>query len=585
MTRAVVGEPLARRFGLPYWQVATTASDANRFVLRWARAITGRPRCWCSTAAITARSTTPLVRLRRRTHRATPRACWARCTTSPASTRGRRVQRPRRAGGRARRPATSPACWRAGDDQHRHGAARTRFPRRAARADPPPWHAADHRRDAHHLAPDPAAARAPSASSPISRDRQADRRRPALRGSTASAPGSPPAPKRATRRQGAGHSGIGTTLSGNPLALAALRANLEQVMTDDGLCAHARAGGAARGRPRARLIERHGLAWSVTRARRTREFRFCARRRVTAPRPEAAIDPALEQLLHLYLLNRGVVITPFHNMMLVCPATTADDVSRCSTRSIPPSPTARHPRARESWDLLRPRLRSPRIPRPQSRYPACPDVAGRQQRRPARQIAAPSELPAAYAQGRPLPSSSALTIGGDDVRKPAWCGRSATWTARLPVPGTLVRTPWLAGRPRRCTSMFDPELGMPAAAADPRHCWRARDRAPARTPPTSGDGGGTRVLPARRRGTRGPPQPPRSAGRRRAGEHRMSTASTRWRRWQPFFDDLYRACDAQGLPAETAISEFAPGPAGDHAGASHRRAAGRRRGGAATSGW
>ncbi|EKA30524.1 aminotransferase, partial [Pseudomonas aeruginosa ATCC 700888] len=38
----VAGELLAQRFGLPFWQVATTATDANRFVLRWARAITGR---------------------------------------------------------------------------------------------------------------------------------------------------------------------------------------------------------------------------------------------------------------------------------------------------------------------------------------------------------------------------------------------------------------------------------------------------------------------------------------------------------------------------------------------------------------
>ncbi|MFY8043096.1 MAG: aspartate aminotransferase family protein, partial [Rhodoferax sp.] len=40
------------------------------------------------------------------------------------------------------------------------------------------------------------------------------------------------------------------------------------------------------------------------------------------------LNPALEQNIHLYLLNRGLVITPFHNMMLVCPDTTADDVDR-----------------------------------------------------------------------------------------------------------------------------------------------------------------------------------------------------------------------------------------------------------------
>ena len=52
----VAGE-LARRFGLPLWQFAMTATDANRFVLRLARHVTGGRRCWCSTTATTARST------------------------------------------------------------------------------------------------------------------------------------------------------------------------------------------------------------------------------------------------------------------------------------------------------------------------------------------------------------------------------------------------------------------------------------------------------------------------------------------------------------------------------------------------
>ena len=42
----------------------------------------------------------------------------------------------------------------------------------------------------------------------------------------------------------------------------------------------------------------------------------------------AQLDSELEHIVHLYLLNRGVLITPFHNMMLVCPQTTADDVDR-----------------------------------------------------------------------------------------------------------------------------------------------------------------------------------------------------------------------------------------------------------------
>jgi len=41
---AGVGEELRRRFGLPFWQIATTATDANRFALRVARAVTNRPK-------------------------------------------------------------------------------------------------------------------------------------------------------------------------------------------------------------------------------------------------------------------------------------------------------------------------------------------------------------------------------------------------------------------------------------------------------------------------------------------------------------------------------------------------------------
>jgi glutamate-1-semialdehyde 2,1-aminomutase len=47
---------------------------------------------------------------------------------------------------------------------------------------------------------------------------------------------------------------------------------------------------------------------------------------VTGTQAQALFDPALENLIHLALLNRGVIITPFHNMLLCSPATTVDDV-------------------------------------------------------------------------------------------------------------------------------------------------------------------------------------------------------------------------------------------------------------------
>ena len=58
------------------------------------------------------------------------------------------------------------------------------------------------------------------------------------------------------------------------------------------------------------------------------EFQFCPTPPRNGSEAEAAMHPVLEHALHLALLNRGVLITPFHNMMLVCPDTTEADVAR-----------------------------------------------------------------------------------------------------------------------------------------------------------------------------------------------------------------------------------------------------------------
>jgi glutamate-1-semialdehyde 2,1-aminomutase len=75
-------------------------------------------------------------------------------------------------------------------------------------------------------------------------------------------------------------------------------------------------------------IERHDLPWHVVRVGARVEF-------ICAPGPlrngteaEAAHAPALERAMHLSLLNRGCLIAPFHNMMLVSPVTRADQVER-----------------------------------------------------------------------------------------------------------------------------------------------------------------------------------------------------------------------------------------------------------------
>ncbi|GAA1277384.1 aspartate aminotransferase family protein [Sphaerisporangium rubeum] len=121
--------------------------------------------------------------------------------------------------------------------------------------------------------------------------------------------------------------GVGGTLAGNALSVAAMRATLEHVLT---AAAFDRmitlAGRFTEGVQQ--VIDEHGLPWSVTQLGARAEYRF------TSPAPRdggesnAAADPDLDDYLHVYLANRGVLLTPFHNMALMCPATTEADVDR-----------------------------------------------------------------------------------------------------------------------------------------------------------------------------------------------------------------------------------------------------------------
>jgi glutamate-1-semialdehyde 2,1-aminomutase len=73
-------------------------------------------------------------------------------------------------------------------------------------------------------------------------------------------------------------------------------------------------------------INRHQLPWSVTQVGARCEFQFGEALPVNGTQADALFDPALEGLIHLALLNRGVIITPFHNMLLCSPATNHEDV-------------------------------------------------------------------------------------------------------------------------------------------------------------------------------------------------------------------------------------------------------------------
>lgn len=124
-----------------------------------------------------------------------------------------------------------------------------------------------------------------------------------------------------------GHSGIGTTLSGSKIQLALMRAVLENYFTTEAFA------------PMIELAERlekgiadviikHSLPWHVVRAGARVEFMCTPKRPGNGGEAARAIHRPIDVALHHYLLNRGVIVTPFHNMMLICPATTTAHVER-----------------------------------------------------------------------------------------------------------------------------------------------------------------------------------------------------------------------------------------------------------------
>ena len=171
------------------------------------------------------------------------------------------------------------------------------------------------------------------------------------------------------------------------------------------------------------------------------------------------------------------------------------------------------------------------------------------------------ELLAIYEHGRPLPSSIlGLTIRGEDVESTGLVWEVADvdcWTT--PVPGSLCLQPWRLQPTGQVQVTMHPERGLPAAHGDPRHAlMRVVDRLKA-------DGYHPVVavelefyLLDQTRDAGGRPQPAlqgngvRPVAPQVYGVYELEQL-------QPFFDDLYAACEAQGLPVRTAISEYAPG--------------------------
>jgi glutamate-1-semialdehyde 2,1-aminomutase len=121
--------------------------------------------------------------------------------------------------------------------------------------------------------------------------------------------------------------GVGGTLAGYALSLAATRATLGEVLTEEAF---------ARMIPLAErweagvreAIATAGVPWHVTRLGARAEYHFMPDPPRTGAEQWANTDPELERFLHLWAMNRRVLMTPFHNMALMSPVTTEDDVDR-----------------------------------------------------------------------------------------------------------------------------------------------------------------------------------------------------------------------------------------------------------------
>jgi glutamate-1-semialdehyde 2,1-aminomutase len=320
-----VGEEMKRRFGLPNWQFSLSATDANRFVVRIAREITGRPKILVHNHCYHGSVDETVVGLI--DGRVAPRVGNVGPPVAPEETT-RVVEindldalERELAHGDVACVLVEPALTNIGivladDGYHRRLRELTRETETLLVIDEthtlccgPGGYTAE-----HGLEPDFLTIGKPIGGGvPIG-----------AYGFTAEVA------ERTLERtvpQAADVGGVGGTLAGNALSLAAARATLKEVLTDDAF-EHMVKLGERFERGVLKQIEEHRLPWSITRLGCRAEYMFNPTAPRTGGEAAAAIDEELDALLHLYMLNRGILLTPFHMMALMSPATTEDHVDR-----------------------------------------------------------------------------------------------------------------------------------------------------------------------------------------------------------------------------------------------------------------
>ena len=318
-----VGSEMTRRFGVPFWQFTVTATDANRFVIRWAREVTKRPKIavhnWCYHGSVdetfatledgrtVAREgnigkpvpleeTTRVVEINdlEGLEAALAQGDVAACLFEPALTNiGIVLPDP------GYHEAVRELCTKYGtlliiDETHTISAG----PGGCTQA----W----------ELDPDfVTIGKTLGAGIACGAYGMTERVRDLVVAHT--------------DWKNADVGGVGGTLAGNALSLAAMRATLGKVMTDAAFERMIALGERFEQGVRD-VIESRELPWHVVRLGCRVEYLFRAEVARNGAEAAAGQDDDVDPYIHLYLLNRGILMTPFHNMALMSPATTADDV-------------------------------------------------------------------------------------------------------------------------------------------------------------------------------------------------------------------------------------------------------------------
>ena len=319
----VVGEELQKRFGLPYWQFALTATDANRFSIRLARHITARPKIlvfnWCYHGTVDESFITLADGVAKARRGNIGPAVDPSVTTTVVEFNDLSALEASLKREDIACVLAEPALTNVGIvlPQSGYHAALREITRKYGTlliidethticAGPGGYTRAENLEPDFLVFGKPIAGGVPGAAYGFSAE----------------------VAQCILERQNLGDcdtGGIGGTLAGNALSLAAMRATLQKVLTKEAFdrmipMAERWTEGVAK------AIAEFDLPWTVTRLGCRAEYLFAPQTPRNGTEAHDAMDFELERFMHLYAMNRGILLTPFHNMALMSPVTSKEDI-------------------------------------------------------------------------------------------------------------------------------------------------------------------------------------------------------------------------------------------------------------------